>query len=82
MVCVVRPEGAWAIDEEALRICEMKTNTPSADALMSGIRNQFPFESEEQHRKRFLEMVRNGDWKIREEIVKSLFAVYLNRVYR
>ena len=22
-------------------------------------------------------MVRNGDWKIREEIVKSLFAVYL-----
>ena len=57
----------------------MKTNTPSADALMSSIRNQFPRESEEQHRKRFIEMVRNGDWKIREEIVKSLFAVYLNR---
>jgi hypothetical protein len=59
----------------------MKTNTPSADALMSSIRNQFPRESEEQHRKRFIEMVRNGDWKIREEIVKSLFAVYVNRAY-
>ena len=68
--------------KEALRICEVKTNTPSADALMSSIRNQFPRESEEQHRKRFIEMVRNGDWKIREEIVKSLFAVYLNRAYR
>jgi hypothetical protein len=57
MVCVVRPEGAWAIDEEAL-----KTNTPSADALMSGIRNQFPFESEEQHRKR------NGTkWRLEDQ---------------
>ncbi len=57
----------------------MKTNTPSADALMLSIRNRYPHESEERHRKRFIEMVRNGDWKIREEIVKSLFAVYLNR---
>ena len=58
----------------------MKTNTPSADALMLRIRNQFPRESEEQHCKRFIEIVRNGDWRLREEIVKSLFAVYLNRV--
>ena len=49
---------------------------------MLSIRNQFPRESEEQHRKRFIEMVRNGDRKIREEIVKSLFAVYLERAYR
>ena len=60
----------------------MKTNTPSADSLMLRIRNQYPHESEERHRKRFIEMVRNGDWKIREEIVKSLFAVYLSRAYR
>ena len=60
----------------------MKTNTPSADTLMLSIRNQFPRESEEQQRKRFVEMMRNGDWKIREEIVKSLFAVYLERAYR
>jgi hypothetical protein len=60
----------------------MKTNTPLADALMLRIRNQYPDESEDRLRKRFIEMVRNGDWKIREEIVKSLFAVYLNRAYR
>jgi hypothetical protein len=65
-----------------MRRFAMKTNTPLADALMLRIRNQFPRESEEQHRKRFIEMVRNGDWKIREEIAKSLFAVYLNRAYR
>ena len=59
----------------------MKTNTPLADALMLRIRNQYPDESEDRLRKRFIEMVRNGDWKIREEIVKSLFAVYLNRAY-
>jgi hypothetical protein len=60
----------------------MKTNTPLADALMWRICDRFPRECEERHRKRFIEMVRNGDWKIREEIVKSLFAVYLNRAYR
>ena len=60
----------------------MKTNTPLADALMLRIRNQYPDESEDRLRKRFIEMVRNDDWKIREEIVKSLFAVYLNRAYR
>jgi hypothetical protein len=53
-----------------------------AISLMLRIRNQFPRDSEEQHRKHFIEMVRNGDWQIREEIVKSLFAVYLNRAYR
>ena len=52
------------------------------DSPKRPIRNQFSRESEEQHRKRFIEMVRNGEWKIREEIVKSLFAVYLNRAYR
>src|ERR1700722_3173124 len=80
--CGAREQALGTIYEEALRICEMKTNTPSTDALMSSIRNQFPRESEEQHRKRFIEMVRNGDWKIREEVVKSLFAVYVNRAYR
>jgi hypothetical protein len=60
----------------------MKSNTPLADALMLRIRNQYPDDSEDRLRKRFIEMVRNGDWKIREEIVKSLFAVYLNRAYR
>jgi hypothetical protein len=60
----------------------MKTNTPLADALMLRIRDQYTRESEEQHRKRFLEMVRNGDPELREEIVKSLFAVYSNRTYR
>ena len=60
----------------------MKTNTPLADALMLRVRNQYPDESEDRLRKRFVEMVRNGDWKIKEEIVKSLFAVYLNRAYR
>jgi hypothetical protein len=35
----------------------MKTNTPLADALMLRIRDQYTRESEEQHRKRFLEMV-------------------------
>jgi len=60
----------------------MKTHTPLADALMVRIRDQYPRESKEQHRKRFLEMVRNGDPEVREEIVKSLFAVYSNRAYR
>jgi hypothetical protein len=60
----------------------MKSNTPLADSLMLRIRNQYPDDSEDRLRKRFIEMVRNGDWKIREEIVKSLFAVYLNRAYR
>ena len=55
----------------------MKTNTPLADALMLRIRDQYPGESEERHRKRFIEMVRNGDPELREEIVKSLFAVLL-----
>jgi hypothetical protein len=58
----------------------MKTNTPLADALMLKIRDQYPRERED--RKRFLEMVRNGDPKLREEIVKSLFAVYSNRAHR
>ena len=58
----------------------MKTNTPLADALMLRIHD--PRESEEQHRKRFLEMVRNGDPELREEIVRSLFAVYSNPTYR
>jgi hypothetical protein len=60
----------------------MKTNTPLADALMLKIRDQYPREREEQHRKRFLEIVRNGDPQLREEIVKSLFAVYSNRAHR
>jgi hypothetical protein len=60
----------------------MKTNTPLADALMLRIRDQYPCESEERHRKRFIEMVRNGDPELREEIAKSLFAVYSNRAYR
>ena len=60
----------------------MKTSTPLADALMSRIRDQYPRESEERNRKRFLEMVRNGDPELREEIVKSLFAVYSNRACR
>jgi hypothetical protein len=54
----------------------MKTNTPLADALMLRIRDQYPSESEERHCKRFLEMVRNGHPELREEITKSLFAVY------
>jgi hypothetical protein len=57
----------------------MKTNTPLADALLLRIRDQYPSESEEQHRKRFIEMVRNGRPELREEIMKSLFAVYSNR---
>ena len=60
----------------------MQTNTPLADALMLKIRAQYPHESEERHRKRFIEMVRNSDPEVREEIVKSLFAVYLSRAYR
>jgi hypothetical protein len=60
----------------------MKPNTPLADALMLRIRDQYPRESEKHHRKRFIEMVRNGDPELREEIVKSLFAVYSNRAYR
>jgi hypothetical protein len=71
-----------AVDERSTEDLRNEDNPPSADALMSSIRNQFPRESEEQHRKRFIEMVRNGDWKIREEIVKGLFAGYLNRAYR
>jgi hypothetical protein len=58
----------------------MKPNTPLADALMLKIRNQYPHDSEERHRKRFMEMVRNGDPELREEIAKSLFAVYSSRV--
>ena len=57
----------------------MKPNTPLADALMLKIRNQYPHESEERHRKRFMEMVRNGVPELREEIAKSLFAVYSSR---
>jgi hypothetical protein len=57
----------------------MKPNTPLADALMSWIRDKYPNESEERRRKRFIEMVRNGQPELREEITKSLFAVYLNR---
>jgi hypothetical protein len=57
----------------------MKTNTPLADALMVRIRDQYPRENGEGHRKRFIDMVRNGDPDLREEIVKSLFAVYLQR---
>jgi len=57
----------------------MKPNTPLADALMLKIRNQYPYKSEERHRKRFMEMVRNGVPELREEIVKSLFAVYSSR---
>jgi hypothetical protein len=57
----------------------MKPNTPLADALMLKIRNQYPHESEERHRKRFMEMVRNGVPELREEIAKSLFAVYSGR---
>jgi hypothetical protein len=57
----------------------MKTNTPLADALMSRIRDQYPSESEERHRKRFIETVRNGPPELREEITKSLFVVYSNR---
>ena len=57
----------------------MKTNTPLADALMLRICDQYPDESEERHRKRFIEIVRNGDPDLREEITKSLFAVYLQR---
>jgi hypothetical protein len=57
----------------------MKTNTPLADALMLMIRDQYSDESEERHRKRFVEIVRNGDPDLREEITKSLFAVYLQR---
>lgn len=57
----------------------MKTNTPLADALMSRIRDQYPNESEQRHRKRFIEMVRNGQPELREEITQSLFALYSNR---
>jgi hypothetical protein len=57
----------------------MKPNTPMADALMLKIRNLYPHETEGRHRKRFMEMVRNGDPVLREEIAKSLFAVYSSR---
>jgi hypothetical protein len=60
----------------------MKPNTPLADELMLRIRDQHPSESEERHRKRFIEMVRNGHPELREEITRSLFAVYLNRANR
>jgi hypothetical protein len=46
----------------------MKTNTPLADALMLRIRDQYPGESEERHRKRFIEMVRNGDPELRRKL--------------
>ena len=54
----------------------MTPNTPLADALMLKICDQYPHESEERHRKRFMELVRNGDPRLREEIAKSLFAIY------
>jgi hypothetical protein len=57
----------------------MTPNTPLADALMLKIRDQYPHESEERHRKRFMELVRNGDPQLREEIAKSLFAIYSTR---
>jgi hypothetical protein len=57
----------------------MKTNTPLADALMLRIRDRYPHETEEGHRKRFIEIVRNGDPNLREEITKSLFAIYFQR---
>jgi hypothetical protein len=57
----------------------MKTNTPLADALMVRIRDQYPRENGEGHRKRFIDMVRNGDPDLREEIVKGLFGVFLQR---
>jgi len=57
----------------------MKTNTPMADALMLRIRDQYPHESAERQRKRFIEIVRNGDPDLREEIVNSLFGIYLQR---
>ena len=57
----------------------MTPNTPLADALMLKIRDQYPHESEERHRKRFIELVRNGAPELREEIAKSLFAIYSSR---
>jgi hypothetical protein len=57
----------------------MTPNTPLADALMLKIRDQYSHETEERHRKRFMEMVRNGDPALREEIAKSLFAIYSSR---
>jgi hypothetical protein len=57
----------------------MMPNTPLADALMLKIRDQYPHESEERHRKRFMELVRNGDPELREEIAKGLFAIYSTR---
>jgi hypothetical protein len=57
----------------------MTPNTPLADALMLKIRDQYPHESEERHRKRFMELVRNGAPELREEIAKSLFAIYSTR---
>jgi hypothetical protein len=60
----------------------VQTNTPLADALMLRIRDQYPHESEERHRKRFIEIVRNGDPDLREEITRSLFAVYFQLATR
>jgi hypothetical protein len=57
----------------------MKTDTPRADALMSRIRDQYPHESPERHRKRFNEIVRNGDPVLREEIVNGLFGIYFQQ---
>ena len=57
----------------------MKPNTPMADALMLKIRNQYSHETGERHRKRLMEMARNGDPALREEIAKSLFAIYSSR---
>ena len=64
---------------EALGIYQenpMQTNTPLADALMPKIRAQYPHESEERHRKRFIEMVRNSDPEVRdgEEPVRRVEA--------
>ena len=56
----------------------MQTNTPFGRCAHAEIRAQYPHESEERHRKRFIEMVRNSDPEVREEIVMSLFAVYLS----
>jgi hypothetical protein len=51
----------------------MTPNTPLADALMLKIRDQYPHESEERHRKRFMELVRNGDPELRVRRASSPF---------
>jgi hypothetical protein len=83
-VCIVGSleNGALgAIDEEALRICDEDKHPFGRFADVEDSQS-ISSRVEERHRKRFIEMVRNGDWKIREEIVKSLFAVYLNHAHR